>query len=54
MLHVVAGMPRAGPDQAAELLASAKEPMLTYHPVPKAVGSPKNDASNLVEPMTAG
>jgi len=28
-------------DQAADLLASAKEPMLVYHP--KAVGSPKND-----------
>lgn len=40
----------AEPGSAADLLASAKEPMLAYHPVPKAVGSPKNDNPQLVEP----
>jgi putative SOS response-associated peptidase YedK len=44
---------RAEPDQAAILLASAKEPMLAFHPVPKAVGSPKNDTPDLVEPLVA-
>jgi len=35
---------------AADVLKTAQEPRLTYHPVPKAVGSPKNDSPNLVEP----
>jgi putative SOS response-associated peptidase YedK len=39
---------RAEPDQAAELLESAKQPTLAYHAVPKAVGSPKNDSPELV------
>jgi putative SOS response-associated peptidase YedK len=42
---------RAEPDAAADLLSSAKEPMLAYHPVPKAVGSPKNDSPQLVDPI---
>jgi putative SOS response-associated peptidase YedK len=42
----------AEPEQAGELLASAKERMLAYHPVPKAVGSPKNDAPELVEAIS--
>jgi putative SOS response-associated peptidase YedK len=44
---------RAEPDQAADLLAASKEPMMEYHPVPKAVGSPKNDTPELVEPISA-
>jgi putative SOS response-associated peptidase YedK len=32
-------------------LGAAQEPQLTYDPVPKAVGSPKNDAPTLVEPI---
>jgi putative SOS response-associated peptidase YedK len=43
----------AEPDQAEGLLASAKEPMLAYHAVSKAVGSPKNDTPDLVEPIAA-
>lgn len=39
-------------DQAESLLASAKEPMLTYHAVSKAVGTPKNDTPDLVEPLS--
>jgi len=35
---------------AADVLKAAAEPRLIYHPVPKAVGSPKNDSPNLVEP----
>jgi putative SOS response-associated peptidase YedK len=38
------------PADAADVLKAAQEPRLTYYPVPKAVGSPKNDAPNLVEP----
>ena len=34
------------------MLKAAQEPRLTYYPVPKAVGSPKNDTPNLVEPIT--
>ena len=37
--------------EASALLESVREPTLTYHPVPKAVGSPKNDAPGLVEPI---
>lgn len=36
---------------ASALLAGVREPVLTYHPVSKAVGSPKNDAPGLVEPI---
>lgn len=43
----------AEPDQAADLLTSAKEPMLAYHPVPKAVGSPKNDTPELVQAIAS-
>jgi putative SOS response-associated peptidase YedK len=43
---------RAEPDQAADMLTSAKEPTLAYHPVPKAVGSPKNDFPALVMPSS--
>jgi putative SOS response-associated peptidase YedK len=41
----------AEPDAAGELLVCAREPMLAHHPVPKAVGSPKNDLSELFEPI---
>jgi putative SOS response-associated peptidase YedK len=37
---------------AAEILACAVEPKLAYYPVPKAVGSPKNDRPELVEPIS--
>lgn len=37
--------------EAASMLESIGEPALTYHPVSKAVGSPKNDAPGLVEPI---
>ena len=30
----------------------AKEPKLIYQPVPKTVGSPKNDSPELVEPIS--
>ena len=36
------------PTDAADVLKAAQEPRLIYHPVPKAVGSPKNDEPNLV------
>jgi hypothetical protein len=39
------------PVDGANVLKNAKEPRLTYYPVPKAVGAPKNDAPNLVEPI---
>jgi putative SOS response-associated peptidase YedK len=39
-----------GTADALDLLKAAQEPQLTYYPVPKAVGSPKNDSPNLVEP----
>lgn len=32
-------------------LASASTPDLVFHPVSKAVGSPKNDGPDLVEPI---
>jgi putative SOS response-associated peptidase YedK len=38
------------PTEAADVLKSAQEPRLTYYPVAKAVGSPKKDMPNLVEP----
>lgn len=43
----------AGPDMASETLARAigNEADLTYHPVSKAVGSPKNKGPELVEPI---
>jgi putative SOS response-associated peptidase YedK len=36
---------------AADVLKAAHEPRLAYYPVPKAVGSPKNDAPELVRPI---
>jgi putative SOS response-associated peptidase YedK len=39
------------PGAATDLLKSAQEPRLIFYPVPKAVGSTKNDAPNLVEPV---
>jgi putative SOS response-associated peptidase YedK len=36
---------------ALEALAQAAEPDLVFHPVSKAVGSPKNDGPDLVEPI---
>jgi putative SOS response-associated peptidase YedK len=42
----------SNPAVAADLLASAKEPTLAYYPVSKAVGSPKNDTPNLIEPVS--
>jgi putative SOS response-associated peptidase YedK len=36
-------------DDAKAILESTPEPELVYHPVPKAVGSPKNDSPDLVE-----
>jgi hypothetical protein len=37
---------------AASRWPTPKLSRLTYYPVPKAVGSPKNDSPNLVEPQT--
>nr|WP_063573033.1 SOS response-associated peptidase [Luteibacter rhizovicinus] len=39
------------PDEAASVLVVAPEAELVYHPVPKAVGSPKNKGAELVEPI---
>lgn len=39
------------PEQATELLASAPEAELTYHPVIKAVSSPRSQGAQLVEPI---
>lgn len=39
------------PDEASATLAAAPEADLVYHPVPKAVGSPKNNRPELVEPI---
>jgi putative SOS response-associated peptidase YedK len=39
------------PADAADVLNAAQEPRLAYYPVPKAVGSPKNDVPQLVEPI---
>lgn len=41
------------PAEAADVLKTGQEPRLVYHPVPKAVGSPKNDSPDLVRPVTA-
>jgi putative SOS response-associated peptidase YedK len=38
---------------AANLLKAAQEPRLTYYPVPKAVGSPKNDSPDLVRAVAS-
>jgi putative SOS response-associated peptidase YedK len=38
------------PAEAAHEIKDAREPKLIYHPVPKAVGSPKNDSPDLVRP----
>lgn len=40
------------PDEAAATLAAVPEADLAYHPVPKAVGSPRNKGPELVEPIT--
>jgi hypothetical protein len=37
--------------EAAHEIKDACEPKLIYHPVPKAVGPPKNDVPTLVEPL---
>ena len=42
----------AEPADAADILRAAHEPRLTYYPVPKGVGSPKNDSPALVERIT--
>jgi putative SOS response-associated peptidase YedK len=39
------------PADALDILKAAQAPRLTYYPVPKAVGSPKNDAPELVRPV---
>lgn len=39
------------PEEAAELLAEVPEAELVYHPVTKAVSSPKNKGEQLVEPI---
>ena len=41
----------ADPDDAAKLLATAPEADLMYYPVPKAVGSPKHQGAELVQPL---
>ena len=38
------------PADAPDVLNGTSEPKLVYHPVPKAVGSPKDDLPGLVEP----
>ena len=43
----------AEPARALELLAAVPEPELTYYPVSKAVGSPRNSTPDLVEPIAA-
>ena len=42
----------AEPDDARKLLEQAPEADLTYYPVSKAVGTPKNQGAELVEPIT--
>jgi putative SOS response-associated peptidase YedK len=37
------------PADASDVLKAAQEPQVAYYPVPKAVGSPKNDEPSLVE-----
>lgn len=39
------------PEEAAALLAETPEAELVYHPVGKAVSSPKNQGEQLVEPI---
>lgn len=41
----------ASPEDAEGVLAAVPEADLVYHPVPKAVGSPKNKSPELVEPI---
>lgn len=41
----------APPDVAEALLTSTREPDLVYYPVSKAVGSPRNDTPDLVQPL---
>lgn len=40
-------------DDAKSVLSAAPEATLAYHPVPQAVGSPRNNRAELVEPMAA-
>jgi putative SOS response-associated peptidase YedK len=40
------------PDDAQAVLAAVPEASLSYYPVPKAVGSPRNKGPELVEPIT--
>ena len=40
-----------GPEIAQGILSQTLEAALVYHPVPKAVGSPRNKGSELVEPI---
>jgi len=42
------------PDEASATLVAAPEAELVYHPVPKAVGSPRNKGPELVEPIAIG
>ena len=42
----------AEPQDAKKILDAAPEAALSYFPVPKAVGSPKNQGAELVEPIT--
>jgi putative SOS response-associated peptidase YedK len=39
------------PDDARAVLAAIPDAPLAYHPVPKAVGSPRNNSPELVEPI---
>jgi SOS response associated peptidase (SRAP) len=39
------------PTEAADILLGAHEAELLYYPVPKAVGSPRNNGPELVEPI---
>ena len=41
------------PARVLELLAAVSEPALTYYPVPKAVGTPRNSTPDLVHPIAA-
>ena len=42
------------PEDASATLAQAPEAHLVYYPVPKAVGSPKNNGPELVQPTSDG
>jgi putative SOS response-associated peptidase YedK len=40
------------PDEASAMLAAIPEAELVFHPLPKAVGSPRTNGAELVEPIT--